>query len=443
VKLKPVMSFVIAATALVSCVPESQHSVPTDLITDIDSSDEARVVPFIYYIEDDQVVRGECKAGSSFVRSQCTDNLKKMPELLFEKKVSLEVTREMEGYETSIQIAEQKIVRAKDDANSILVANHEWHRKIDSSNNDLNGPAGNVAKHDSKQTDLTGLEEQLGATEVAITSATGSQLQALQVIRTRLLSQIATVKSDIKTLETQRLEIEKAITTMQSEIVANNVKIDRLLDIQNLESARLPELFKQVDLLKIDLGEIAETMTLLRTDLIPYEIHAASSGFEKNKRWIKRYDLVMIGSVPSDEVIVGSANVSTSSPLQARVGYMFLKQITVSSKMDVRKLGIVLNLPVQEAHLSIYDSSRNLLVQSTPMAMVEGANEVILDARHVLEAGTYYIAVQGSETLSIKIGTGSGYYSSISNTYPNLPQTIGSFSLSSYDLALYIVGDKY
>jgi hypothetical protein len=165
----------------------------------------------------------------------------------------------------------------------------------------------------------------------------------------------------------------------------------------------------------------------------------------KNKRWIKRFDLVMNGQVATNEVRIGSPDAFPNS-YAFSAGYLLLKVVTVSQKMDIRKLGVISNTMVPEAVLSVFSVNDKKLIASTSVfPMANGVNEIDVSFFATIEPGTYYIGIQGNTALSIRAGSNTGTYNYyIQNNFPQLPDTLAApSSTDARNLNLYIIGDTY
>jgi hypothetical protein len=442
-KLTHLLMTAAAVNLLAGCAPEENQSANKDIVTDIDGSDEARTAPYIYYVDADQVVRGECSTDAAFTRAQCQTNVKSMSEEVFRKRVSLEVTREHARIESGMKASEGKIAAAKDEANALLVKNHGLQKSADEKSAEISVNSARIA---SKDTDLTGLTEQLKATDDALAANPGAdEKQQLLAIKASLTTKITSVKKDRDLLLTAATKLDSELAALKTQMAANSTQIDSLIAVQNDETVRLGDYAKELVTVEADLSEIESTFKLLKADLIPYEINNASTGFVKNKRWIKRFDLVMNGQIATNEVRIGSPDAFTGT-FNLNAGYLLLKVVTVTQKMDIRKLGVISNTPVPEAVLSIFNVSDKKLVTSTAVfPMVTGVNEIDVSAFTTIEPGSYYIGIQGNTSLTIRAGSNTSTYNYYTqNSFPQLPDTLtGTTSTDARNLNLYIIGDTY
>ncbi len=442
--LKLLMYLTAITLGAAGCQPDTDTSEQADIVTDIDSSADPRSTPFIYYVEGVDAIRGECEAGASLVRAKCQNNRKAMKLDIFEKRVGMEVNAEIRRIEDQIKASEETVAKAKDSANALLIANHDLQKKLEDLQSKLSGDGGNEALQAGKQVELSGLNDQLTATDAALVGTTGATQQQLLAIKNKILAQIALVKKDLDVLKVEHASLVKQVETNEKAIAENSKSIDNLIDQQNSGQTQIADLNSALKVQVTDLDGLASTMKLLTADLIPYTINSSDTGSEQNKRWIKRFDLVMSGLAGEPITVGPSAPLANQTNLSA--GYMLFHRVTVSTKMDVSKLGVVVKSAVPQAHMTLYRADTKQLILSTAsVALAVGTNEIPAILNTVIEPGDYLIGIQANSSISVgqsNAVAGVNFTSQI--VFPNVPATLQTLSSAvSGQLNLYMIGDKY
>lgn len=252
------------------------------------------------------------------------------------------------------------------------------------------------------------------------------------------------VKKELDVLKLEHASLVKQIESADSLIAVNKKSIDDFIALQNSEQALVAKNESELKTQLSDRENLGATVKLLTADLIPYTISAADSVFEKNKRWIKRFDLVMSGNI-GETVTIGEA-----TPLSGQTtfsnGYMIFHRVSVSAKIDVKTLGVVLKSSVSQAHMTLYHADTMQLILSTNLGpLVVGSNELAVPFRTIIEPGNYLIGIQGSSGITIGHSSAiTGVNIATQNSFPTLPQTLPSLpTTTSGMLNLYMIGDKF